>query len=103
MAGRDSIGRNLVRATLTNSLAAVYTSPSTRPTQVWSMTVCNTDSASRDLTVKFGGKFVFDALPIAASETLTREFLDVLNPGEAIEAFASATAVVDIHFAGTGV
>jgi hypothetical protein len=92
--------RKLYRGTLTNALATLYTSPTNGHANVTLIDICNTDASTVNVTIKLGGKFLFDAQPVAASDTVTLETERALHGGELLEGFASTTAVVDMHAYG---
>lgn len=101
MAGRDALGRKLYGGVLTNSLATVYTAPTNKAVQLWSIVACNTGAGSGNLTLVIGGTYIFDALPMAASETLFVSDLIVMAGDETIQAFFSTADVLNMRISGS--
>lgn len=93
--------RTLYRGTLTNALATLFTSRSNSTVRIRDIAVCNTDSVSRNVTLKLGGKFFYSALPVAAGSTVAWSGVQVIANAELIEGLASATSVVDVHISGS--
>lgn len=95
---------------LTNSAAAYYTSPAGVWTQITALGCVNTDTSVRAITIYLvptGGSAASATITTSARSVLIgdnyngqNEYGMVLNPGDALWAFASTTNVVNIFASG---
>ena len=101
--------KTLCQGTLLGVAAAtLYTTPASTTTTIRSITLCNTDTVTRTVTIYMvasGGAIgdastVFKTLPILASETITDIALRVLETGDFFSALADAASKVSIRVDG---
>jgi hypothetical protein len=99
----------LVQGTLlTNSLATYYTVPGSTTATITGITLCNTDSAARTVTLHLvasggsadDGNTLLDAISLNAGETIIDDTRRAMNAGDFIRAVASVTNVVSIRVDG---
>lgn len=95
---------------LTGSAATYYTVPANTKTLIKKLTLTNTDSVARTITlhlVPTGGSasatnMILDARGVATLDTLEAFEVEgqLLNAGDTIQALASTTSVVNIQASG---
>jgi hypothetical protein len=99
----------LVQGTLlTNSLATYYTVPGSTTATVRAITLCNTDSVARTVSLHLiasGGSAgalnqIFKDVSLNAGETLIDDSTRALNAGDFLQAVASVTGVVALRVDG---
>jgi len=104
LAHETTNGSGIEGAALTETSAIYYTAPAAKKTVAMNITVCNTDSSARTVTVyivESGGvvagakQVIRQSVPAGASVMLDGPF--VLDPGDTIRGLASLTAVVSIR------
>lgn len=96
---------------LTGTAATLYTAPASTTAVIRSITLCNTDSVARTVTlylIASGGSLgalntVLSAFSVAAGETVILDSLFVLLTGDFLQALASTTNVVSIRVDGSEV
>lgn len=88
-------------ATLTTTL---YTVPTATSTILKEITLCNTDTATRNVTMYVAasatGNTLLSALPVGAGETKFITLSTVLNAADTVKGGASAANVVAITMSG---
>lgn len=77
----------------------IYTVPEDTTAIVTDIVVTNTDSVAATFTIKFDGVEVLSDATLAANSTATFELKQVLEAGDIISEFASATTV-KLHISG---
>jgi hypothetical protein len=96
---------------LTGTAATLYTTPGATTAVIRSITLCNTDSVARTVTlylIASGGSLgglntVLSAFSMAAGETVILDSLFVMMTGDFIQGLASVTNVVSIRVDGSEV
>lgn len=96
---------------LTASSTTLYTAPASTTAVIRSITLCNTDTVARTVTiyiVQSGGsigddKKIFDEFSLAAGETIVDDTLRVLETGDTLRGLASTASVVSIRADGSEV
>ena len=102
--------KELYQGQLSNSLATLYTAPAQPPntqTNVYSLWICNTDSAAHTFTLRFGGgtlaDSMFEATAIPANSTVqvdANTCLAVIPAGLTIQGNADAASKVTVSVYG---
>lgn len=96
---------------LTGSAATLYTTPASTTAVIRSITITNTDSSARTVTLYMiasgdtaaAKNTVLPATSLAAGEVLVMDEIHVMMTGDFIQGFASVTNVVSIRVDGSEV
>ncbi len=89
----------LFRGAASTDSTTLYTVPADTTTLVTSVTVANTDIADATFTFELDGTLIAKDARIAANDSITWEFKQVLNASNTIAGLASASTVT-FHISG---
>lgn len=89
----------LFRGAASTDSTTLYTVPADTTTLVTSVTVANTDIADATFTFELDGTLIAKDTRIAANDSITWEFKQVLNTSNTITGLASASTVT-FHISG---
>lgn len=90
----------LVGTNLTGSNATLYTVPSAKKVSVTSITLANTGSSTRTVTIKLNGVEIISAYSLSSHETFGLSIAHVIYTTELIEGSQDTGTDVKVYISG---